>query len=287
MKILLTGINGQVGAAIQQALGRSTLQHELIALDRLGLDLSDPASITRALNEHQPDIIINPAAYTAVDQAESDQDAALAINAAAPKQLAEGAARLGIPLIHFSTDYVFDGSKQGAWLESDTPQPLNVYGASKLAGEQAIAASGCAHVILRTSWVYSSGGKNFYLTMRRLLSERDAVNVVDDQFGTPTPAGWLAEVVLQLLQRWQAGQWHSGIYHCTPTGVTHWLGFAQVIATQLASEQRLKAKLAGIPSSDYPTPAQRPANSQLCCNKLRDTWAITLPDWQSAFATYR
>lgn len=287
MKILLTGINGQVGAAIQQALGRSTLQHELIALDRLGLDLSDPASIARALNEHQPDIIINPAAYTAVDQAESDQDAAFAINAAAPKQLAEGAARLGIPLIHFSTDYVFDGSKQGAWLESDTPQPLNVYGASKLAGEQAIAASGCAHVILRTSWVYSSGGKNFYLTMRRLLSERDAVTVVDDQFGTPTPAGWLAEVVLQLLQRWQAGQWHSGIYHCTPTGVTHWLGFAQVIAAQLASEQRLKAKLTGIPSNDYPTPAQRPANSQLCCNKLRDTWVIALPDWQSAFATYR
>lgn len=287
MKILLTGINGQVGAAIQQALGRSTLQHELIALDRLGLDLSDPASIARALNEHQPDIIINPAAYTAVDQAESDQDAALAINAAAPKQLAEGAARLGIPLIHFSTDYVFDGSKQGAWLESDTPQPLNVYGASKLAGEQAITASGCAHVILRTSWVYSSGGKNFYLTMRRLLSERDAVTVVDDQFGTPTPAGWLAEVVLQLLQRWQAGQWHSGIYHCTPTGVTHWLGFAQVIAAQLASEQRLKAKLTGIPSNDYPTPAQRPANSQLCCNKLRDTWVIALPDWQSAFATYR
>lgn len=286
MKILLTGINGQVGAAIQQALSHSALQHELIALDRHGLDLSDPASIERALNAHQPDIIINPAAYTAVDQAESDQDAAFAINAAAAKQLAEGAKRLGIPLIHFSTDYVFDGSKQGAWLESDTPQPLNVYGASKLAGEQAIAASGCAHVILRTSWVYSSGGKNFYLTMRRLLSERDAVNVVDDQFGTPTPAGWLAEVVLQLLDRWQAGQWHSGIYHCTPTGVTHWLGFAQAIAAQLASEQRLKAKLAGIPSRDYPTPAQRPANSQLCCNKLRDTWAIALPDWQSAFATY-
>lgn len=286
MKILLTGINGQVGTAIQQALSHSALQHELIALDRHGLDLSDPASIERALNAHQPDIIINPAAYTAVDQAESDQDAAFAINAAAAKQLAEGAKRLGIPLIHFSTDYVFDGSKQGAWLESDTPQPLNVYGASKLAGEQAIAASGCAHVILRTSWVYSSGGKNFYLTMRRLLSERDAVNVVDDQFGTPTPAGWLAEVVLQLLDRWQAGQWHSGIYHCTPTGVTHWLGFAQAIAAQLASEQRLTAQLSGIPSSDYPTPAQRPANSQLCCNKLRDTWAIALPDWQSAFATY-
>ena len=286
MKILLTGINGQVGSAIQQALSHSMLPHTLVALDRSGLDLSDPASIARALDAHQPDIIINPAAYTAVDQAESDQDAAFAINAVAPKQLAEGAARLGIPLIHFSTDYVFDGSKQGAWLESDTPQPLNVYGASKLAGEHAIAASGCAHVILRTSWVYSGGGKNFYLTMRRLLSERDAVNVVDDQFGTPTPAGWLAEVVLQLLNRRQAGQWHSGIYHCTPTGVTHWLGFAQAIATQLASEQRLKAKLAGIPSSDYPTPAQRPANSQLCCNKLRDTWAIALPDWQSAFATY-
>ncbi len=286
MKLLLTGINGQVGAAIQQALGRSTLPHTLAALDRSRLDLSDPASIARALDTHQPDIIINPAAYTAVDQAESDQDAAFAINAVAPKQLAEGAARLGIPLLHFSTDYVFDGSKQGAWLESDTPQPLNVYGASKLAGEQAIAASGCAHVILRTSWVYSSGGKNFYLTMRRLLSERDAVNVVDDQFGTPTPAGWLAEVVLQLLDRWQAGQWHSGIYHCTPTGVTHWLGFAQAIAAQLASEQHLTAKLSGIPSSDYPTPAQRPANSQLCCNKLRDTWAIALPDWQSAFTTY-
>ncbi|WP_071870855.1 dTDP-4-dehydrorhamnose reductase [Atopomonas hussainii] len=286
MKILLTGINGQVGTALQQALSRSMLPHTLVALDRSGLDLSDPTSIERALDAHQPDIIINPAAYTAVDQAESDQDAAFAINAAAPKQLAEGAARLGIPLIHFSTDYVFDGSKQSAWLESDTPQPLNVYGASKLAGEQAIVASGCDYAILRTSWVYSGGGKNFYLTMRRLLSERDVVNVVDDQFGTPTPAGWLAEVVLQLLDRWQAGQWHSGIYHCTPSGVTHWLGFAQAIAAQLKTEQCLKAQLSGIPSSSYPTPAKRPANSQLCCDKLRDTWGIALPDWQSAFATF-
>ncbi|MCJ8170331.1 dTDP-4-dehydrorhamnose reductase [Atopomonas sediminilitoris] len=286
MKILLTGINGQVGAAIAQALADSTLQHTLIALDRQALDLSDAAAIARSVQQHQPDIIINPAAYTAVDQAEHERELAFAINAQAPKVLAEQARLLGIPLLHFSTDYVFDGSKNGAWLEHDPTGPLNVYGASKLEGERAIQDSGCQHLILRTSWVYSRRGKNFYLTMRRLLSERDRVSVVADQHGTPTPAGWLAAVTLQLLQQWQQGQWHNGIYHCTPSGVTSWFGFAQAIAAQLVCEGQLQAALSPIPSSAYPTPAARPANSQLDCGALARDWQISLPSWEQALSEH-
>lgn len=280
MKILLIGQHGQVSQALQQSLGRHI---ELTVLGREQLDLAKPHEIHQQVLRQRPTLIINAAAHTAVDQAESEPERAFAINATAPGILAEAAAELSAPLIHYSTDYVFDGNKAAPYHEDDTPNPLSVYGRSKLAGEQAITAVDGQHLILRTSWVYSTYGKNFLLTMQRLLQERNSLNVVNDQIGAPTWAGTIAQTTTQLIERWRGGAdgpW--GIYHLTAQGETSWFGFASAIAEHLQRQGKRVATLQPIPSSAYPTPAQRPLNSRLDCDRLQHDWQVQLPDWQSA-----
>ncbi len=280
MKILITGQHGQVSQALQahlQGLG------ELIVIGSNQLDLAKPDQIREQIRAHRPDLIINAAAHTAVDQAESEPDAAFAINAIAPGILAQEAKALGIPLIHYSTDYVFDGSKPAPYTEADTPNPLSVYGQSKLAGEQAIAAAGGQYLILRTSWVYSNQGKNFLLTMQRLLQEKPQMRIVADQIGAPTWAGTIAGSTRALIERWlagEAGEW--GIYHLTAQGETSWFGFAQAIGEHLQADGKACAELEAIPSSAYPTPAKRPLNSRLDCSRLQQQWHVSQPHWQDA-----
>ena len=280
LKILITGQHGQVSLALQQKLQGLG---ELIVLGRDQLDLANVEQIRQQVRTHRPGLIINAAAHTAVDQAESEPDAAFAVNAIAPGILAEEAKALGIPLIHYSTDYVFDGSKPAPYTEADVPNPLGVYGQSKLAGEQAIAAVGGQYLILRTSWVYSSHGKNFLLTMQRLLQEKPQMRIVADQIGAPTWAGTIANSTRTLIERWQAGQagdW--GIYHLTAQGETSWFGFAQAIGEHLRAAGKPCAELEAIPSSAYPTPAKRPLNSRLDCSRLRQQWQVGQPQWQDA-----
>ena len=284
MRILLTGVNGQVGWELQRTLAPLG---EVIAADRGMLDLADTAGIRRKLDMIAPDLIVNPAAYTAVDKAESEPALAHAINAAAPGELAQAAAARGIPLVHFSTDYVFDGRKPGPYTEADAPNPLGVYGASKLAGEAAVAGAGIPHLILRTSWVYGLRGRNFLLTMQRLLRERDSLAVVDDQFGAPTWSRMIAEATALVIARWldrPDPAASSGIYHLSCGGRTSWHGFTAAIQTHLASTGEGLARLTAIPTSGYPTPAARPANSQLDCDKLAATFGVRLPDWETALA---
>ncbi len=280
MKILLIGRHGQVAQALQRSLAPLG---DLGVLGSEQLDLQDVAAIRREVRAQRPTLIINAAAHTAVDLAQSESDQAFAINATAPGVLAEEAAALGAPLIHYSTDYVFDGSKPLPYQESDAPKPLGVYGQSKLAGERAIQALGGQHLILRTSWVYSTQGRNFLLTMQKLLAERDELKVVNDQIGAPTWAASIAEATAALVRRWQAGTpgaW--GLYHFSAGGETSWFGFAEAIAEHLATQNRLRARLLPIPSSDYPTPAPRPLNSRLDCSLLQREWGVTLPDWRAA-----
>ena len=280
LKILITGQHGQVSQALQQQLQGLG---ELIVLGREQLDLVNAEHIRQQVRAHRPDLIINAAAHTAVDQAESEPDLAFAINAIAPGILAEEAKALGIPLIHYSTDYVFDGSKPAPYIEADAPNPLGVYGQSKLAGEQEIAAVGGQYLILRTSWVYSNHGKNFLLTMQRLLQEKPHLRIVADQIGAPTWAGTIAGSTLALIERWQAGEAGNwGIYHLTAEGETSWFGFAQAIGEHLRASGRACAELEAIPSSAYPTPARRPLNSRLDCSHLRQQWHVSQPLWQDA-----
>jgi len=280
LKILVTGHNGQVAQALHSALADMA---ELTLLGRDQLDLAQPQLIAARVRALRPDLIINAAAHTAVDQAQSEPELAMAINGQAPGVLAQVAAELDIPLIHYSTDYVFDGSKATPWVEDDVPHPLGVYGSSKLAGEQAIRAVGGKHLILRTSWVYSLHGRNFLLTMQRLLPEKDELRVVDDQVGAPTWAGTIAQVTRQLIERWrdgQAGPW--GTYHLTALGHTSWHGFATAIGEHLRAQGKPCAKVLPIPSSAYPTPAARPLNSRLDCTRLQQEWQVRLPDWHDA-----
>jgi dTDP-4-dehydrorhamnose reductase len=280
LRILISGQHGQVSQALQEALKGLG---ELIVLGRDQLDLSQPESIRPVVREIKPDLIINAAAHTAVDQAESEPDLAFAINATAPGVFAEEAAMLGIPFIHYSTDYVFDGSKDGVWTESDAPNPLGVYGSSKLAGEQAIEKAGGQYLILRTSWVYSLTGRNFLLTMQRLLQEREKMTIVADQIGAPTWAGTIAQRTRVMIERWRDGQpgaW--GVYHLSASGETSWFGFAQAIGQALISAGKPCASLEPIPSSAYPTPARRPLNSRLDCSRLEREWGVTQPDWHDA-----
>lgn len=286
-KILLTGVSGQVGHALQNRL----TQYDVVALNREQLDLSDGAAIRRIVQMIQPDLIINPAAYTAVDKAETEPDLAYAINAIAPQILAEEAAKLNAALIHFSTDYVYDGSKPGAYVENDLVNPLSVYGKSKLAGEDAIRAVNLPHLILRTSWVYGAYGKNFLKTIIRLASERDSLRIVADQFGAPTSTESIADAVVSLLTPWQpqnASQ--TGVYHLTNQGKTTWHGFSCAIVdeyNQWAVSKNwppLKANvenIAGIATAEYPTPAARPVNSSLSNSKLNQVFKVMLPDWQA------
>ncbi|WP_323614134.1 dTDP-4-dehydrorhamnose reductase [Pseudomonas putida] len=280
MRVLVCGHNGQVAQALETQLAGLG---EIHLLGRDQLDLAQPEALREPLRQLAPGLIINAAAYTAVDQAETEPDTAFAINAQAPGVLAEEALRLGAPLIHYSTDYVFDGEKATPYNEQDVPNPLGVYGRSKLAGEQAIAAVGGAHLILRTSWVYSLHGRNFMLTMQRLLQEKPQLRVVDDQIGAPTWATTIALSTRVLIERWQAGRAGAwGTYHLAAQGQTSWFGFAQAIGEQLKARGLPCAELLPIPSSEYPTPARRPANSRLDCSRLAREWGVTLPHWQQA-----
>lgn len=281
--ILVTGVNGQVGFELLrslQGLGR------VVACDRSVLDLSDLDRVRSVVRELKPSIIVNPAAYTAVDKAETDVDAARRLNAEVPRAFAEEAARLGAALVHYSTDYVFDGTKEGAYVETDATNPQNVYGLTKLEGEQAIAATGCAHLILRTSWVYGRRGKNFLLTMLKLGSERPELRVVADQVGAPTWSKTIAtataHIVAQALAADDADWWaqRSGVYHFTSAGATSWHGFAEAIFAQAMGEHA--PKVLPIPASDYPVPAKRPSNSRLSHDKLTEAFGLRLPDWADA-----
>ena len=280
LRILISGQHGQVSQALQNSLSGLG---ELTVLGRDVLDLSQPESIREVVQRLKPDLIINAAAHTAVDLAESEPALAFAINATAPGVFAQEAAGLGVPFIHYSTDYVFDGSKAGPWVESDPTHPLSVYGSSKLAGEQAIAAAGGHCLILRTSWVYSLTGRNFLLTMQRLLQEREKLSIVSDQIGAPTWAGTIADSTRQLIERWRdgnAGAW--GIYHLTASGQASRFDFAQAIGDQLVKAGKPCASLEGILTSGYPTPAARPLNSRLDCSRLQQEWGVSQPDWHDA-----
>ena len=280
LRILIIGRNGQVSRALQSRLSGLG---ELIVRGSDQLDLAQPDALRAPIEALRPGLIINAAAHTAVDQAESEPEQAFAINATAPGILAQTAVALGVPLIHYSTDYVFDGLKPVPYTEDDTPNPLSVYGRSKLAGENAIRQAGGQHLILRTSWVYSTAGRNFLLTMQRLLQEKPQLRVVADQIGAPTWAGTIADSTAQLIERWQAGQpgaW--GTYHLTAQGETSWFGFAQAIGENLLERHKPCAQLEPIASSAYPTPAPRPLNSRLDCTRLRREWRVSQPDWRSA-----
>lgn len=282
-RILLTGANGQVGWELRRTL--SSLG-EVVALDSKAMNLADAAAVRQKVREIAPAIIVNPAAHTAVDKAETEQELAHAVNAGAPGVLAEEAARLDALLVHYSTDYVFNGSGTTPWRENDACDPLNMYGASKLAGERAIQASGCRHLIFRTSWVYGARGSNFLLTMRRLMRERPELKIVGDQIGAPTWCRDLAEataLVLSQLSSPSSGFDKWGVYHMTNAGETSWHGFAEAIeALDTSDAPRPPARLYPIPSSDYPTPAKRPLNSRLNNDRLEQTFGLRLQDWQAA-----
>lgn len=290
MKILLTGRTGQLGYELQRSLQGLG---EVIAPDRAELDLADLDALRGAIRRIRPDLIVNPAAYTAVDKAESEPALAMCLNRDAPAIMAEEARQLGAAMIHYSTDYVFDGTKQGAWLEEDATNPLSVYGKTKLAGEQAIAAAGIPHLILRTSWVYGMRGRNFLLTMLRLARERDTLRVVNDQFGAPTWSRTIAEVTAHIVAQAVAAQrsaaapdrdwWHtrSGVYHLTAQGRTSWHDFTAAILARAALET--SPTLIPVSTADYPTQAVRPANSSLCCDRFMQTFC-GLPDWEAALA---
>lgn len=283
LRILLTGSNGQVGRELQRTLSPLGT---VTALDRARLDLADTAAIRNTVREHQPGLIVNAAAYTAVDRAESEPDLAMAINGIAPGILAEEAKRINAVLVHYSTDYVFDGSKTSAYIEADTPGPLNVYGKTKLAGEQAIQAAGAAHYILRTSWVYAAEGANFLNTILRLARERPELRIVDDQTGAPTWARAIADLTAQIMSKeLRSGNPSYGLYHLTASGAVTWFGFAQAI---LAAAQKTPGftapRLTPITTADYPLPARRPVNSRLDTTHFTATFGITPAPWQTMLA---
>jgi dTDP-4-dehydrorhamnose reductase len=277
MRILITGKNGQVGSEF------SRLYHppgDVVAAGRAECDLSSEHSIRDLVRRVEPAVIVNAGAYTAVDQAEVERDLCYAVNAAAPRILAEEAARLGALLIHYSTDYVFNGEKPEPYLETDPIGPVSVYGASKAAGEAAIAETAARYLVLRTSWVYSAHGKNFLRTMLRLGAERSELRVVDDQVGAPTSAAAIATATAQLVEQYatSAATLPVGIYHMTAGGSTSWCGFARAIFD--AGVLSVPPQVQAIPSSAYPTPAKRPANSVLSNDKFAQTFGFRLPPWQ-------
>ena len=285
-KILLTGVNGQVGHALKTTLA----QYEVVALSRAALDLTNSDAIRQVMREIKPDLVINPAAYTAVDKAETDAALAFAINETAPQVLAEEAAKLGAVMIHFSTDYVYDGKKNTAYAEDDATNPLGVYAKSKLAGEDAIRNVGLPHLILRTSWVYGAYGKNFLKTILRLASEREKLTIVGDQFGAPTSSDSIANGVLDLIEKWQpVDENQSGTYHFTNAGMTSWHGFSCEIVNEYNNVALLRGwptlkthieNIEAITTADYPTPAVRPANSCLNNHKILNRFGVALPSWQ-------
>lgn len=283
MKILLTGKNGQVGFELQRSLAPLG---EIVAVDHADCDLSNPEAIRSLVRQTCPDIIINPAAYTAVDKAEAEPELAAAVNANAPGILAEEAAHLGALLIHYSTDYVFDGATPGAYRETDATNPQSVYGRTKCDGEVAVRHANARHLILRTSWVVGAHGGNFAKTMLKLAAERDSLNVVADQWGAPTSAALLADITAHLVRQchYAPEAFPYGTYHCVAVGETNWCDYARfVIGEAIRAGRSMKVTpeaIRAITSADYPTPARRPANSRLDTLRLKTTFGLELPHWQ-------
>lgn len=282
MKLLLLGGNGQVGRELRRSL---LPLGELVVATRDGVDadvIADfgaPISLAALIAQTAPDVVVNAAAYTAVDKAETDAEAAFRINAEAPAAIAQACVDSGALLVHYSTDYVFDGSATRPYREDDVTAPLGVYGASKLAGEQAIRVSGVRHAILRTAWVYAAHGKNFLLTMLRLANERDELRVVADQIGAPTPAAWIADATAEIIRR---GVVASGTWHLVADGETSWHGFAEAIVDDAHALGLIarKPRVVAIPTADYPTPAKRPAYSVLDTTRLQHDFGIAPPNWR-------
>jgi len=288
MKILLFGKNGQLGWELNRSLQPFG---EVVALDLGEVDFSEPEGLRQVVQEIKPDVICNAVAYTAVDKAESEEALVMKINGDAPGVLAEEAKKLDALLVHYSTDYVFDGTKTSPYVETDKPNPLNVYGRTKLAGEQAVQASGCDYLIFRTSWVYASRAKNFLLAMLKLVQEREELSIVDDQVGSPTSARLIADTTViciqQAIDEKRAGDFSSGLYHLTNSGHTSWFGFAEEIVHFARSHMEgpfcIKT-LKAIPTTEYPTPATRPVNSQLALSKLESTFLVKMPDWKKSLS---
>ena len=283
MRILLLGCTGQVGSELARTLPSVGT---LVTASRSGdtshtIDLQNLDKLRSMLDTVSPDIIVNASAYTAVDKAESEPDLALRLNGEVPATIGTWAAKHDALVVHYSTDYVYDGTKNGPYLESDKPNPISVYGRTKLAGDESLLASGCTVLILRVSWVYSLQGHNFLLTMQRLMQERAALGIVDDQFGTPTWSRTIAEATAMAVERMPTNnkqrQSLNGIYHMTPLGQTSWFGFASAIREQ----SNLRCELSPINTEAYPTPAQRPKNSCMDSTKLKDAFGIVLPNWNA------
>ncbi len=286
MKLLVTGAEGQVAKCLQEA-GAAVRGLNVVAVGRPRLDITAPASVLDAVSALRPDVIVNAAAYTAVDRAESEPGIAHLVNAAGAGNVARAAHQAGVPVIHISTDYVFDGSKTSAYSESDAVGPISVYGRSKLDGERLVEEAAVRHVILRTAWVYSPFGNNFVKTMLRLASQRPELGVVDDQYGSPTYAPHLAAAILDIAQQVSkagdgGGAW--GIYHACGAGETTWCGLAREVFQVSARLGGPHADVKPIATSDYPTAARRPANSRLSGEKLRAVFGVALPDWRDGVA---
>ncbi|MCK6415933.1 MAG: dTDP-4-dehydrorhamnose reductase [Giesbergeria sp.] len=289
MNILLLGKSGQVGWELQRSL---SVLGQVTALDfdsqaHCG-DFANPEGVRDTVRQLRPQVIVNAAAHTAVDKAESEPEFARLLNATTPGLVAEEAARLGAWLVHYSTDYVFDGSGTRPWVETDTPAPLSVYGATKLEGEQRIQQSGCQHLILRTSWVYAARGGNFAKTMLRLGQERERLTVIDDQWGAPTGADLLADVTAHAIRHLQARPQDGGLYHCVAAGETTWHSYAKFVFEHASKAQAaikiIAKEIAPVPTSAFPTPATRPHNSRLDTARLQTTFGLQLPHWQTGVA---
>lgn len=282
MRILLTGALGQVGTELAPLLRQLG---DVVAVDRAECDLASEKDVRALVADTRPAVVIHPAAFTAVNEAETQVELARAINGTAPGILAEEARKLGAMFVHYSTDYVFNGEKQGAYVETDEPAPINMYGTSKLEGERAVAAAGGRFLVLRTSWVYGPHGANFLLTIRRLAQEKEELKIVSDQIGAPTSSGQIARATARLVQRYAAvaeDKFPAGLYHMTAAGSTSWFGFAEAIVNAMPA--RKLQRLLPVPTSEYPTPARRPMNSTLDNTKFEQTFGFRLSDWQSATA---
>ncbi len=289
MNILLFGKGGQVGWELQRSLSvlGAVTALDFDSTEHCG-DFSRPESVAETVRALRPDVIVNAAAHTAVDKAESEPELARTLNATTPGLLAEEAARLGGLLVHYSTDYVFDGSGTRPWAEADVPAPLSVYGRTKLEGEQRIQASGARHLILRTSWVYAARGGNFAKTMLRLAQERDRLTVIDDQWGAPTGADLLADATAHAIRQLQQRPEDAGLYHLVAAGETNWHAYARYVieqAQRIRPELKITARdVAAVPTSAFPTPAVRPHNSRLDTRRFQDTFGLVMPHWQAGIA---
>jgi dTDP-4-dehydrorhamnose reductase len=282
MKILLIGKNGQVGWELRRTLAPLA---EVVAVDYPEINFSDPPALRQFVAATRPNVVVNAAAYTAVDKAETETELCRQVNAVAPGVLAGEAKKLGALMVHYSTDYIFDGTKTSPYVETDAPNPLGAYGRSKLEGDRAVKASGANHLIFRLCWVYGARGQNFMLTMQRLAREREKLRVVDDQFGCPTWSRMIAETTTLALKQVLASADSSvfnGEYHLAASGQTNWHGFASRIIELMPETERKCRAVEQITTPEYPTPAKRPANSVLDCGKLQKTFGLRLPDWEAS-----